>query len=186
MSTVLECHWWRAILVAFSGRDLSKCSTAARFRPPSRFPLSPTAHALCVCADRKYQVIFCNFSALSIDLWLAAASGTWLLFALPSRFWHPPKQRPRFGLCFVCQTKRKSQVNVVYLKYCACGCQVRLHPSPLQPPPTGPASPQSAIVCKMCRRCHLRWPPTARHCRPPATLSGDRPPGCDRFTRKFV
>lgn len=46
--------------------------------------------------------------------------------ALPSRFWHPPKQRPRFGLCFVCQTKRKSQVNVVYLKYCACGCQVRL------------------------------------------------------------
>jgi len=27
----------------------------------------------CVLSDRKYQVIFCNFSTLPIDLWLAAA-----------------------------------------------------------------------------------------------------------------
>lgn len=114
-------------LVLDSGRDLSKHS-------PSSAP-SPHALdfcALCVRADRKYQVIFCNFSALSIDLWLAVASRTWLLCS-PTRSRSPPKQRLRFGLCFVCKTKRKSQVNVVYLKYCACGCQVRpLRRLPLQ------------------------------------------------------
>lgn len=47
-----------------------------------------------MCADRKYQVIFCNFSALSIDLWLAAARRTWLLFPLLP--YCPPSPLPTY------------------------------------------------------------------------------------------
>lgn len=37
----------------------------------------------CVLSDRKYQVIFCNFSTLPIDLWLAAAMAFYCHAALP-------------------------------------------------------------------------------------------------------
>lgn len=105
-------------LVLDSGRDLSKHSPSSA---PSPHVLD--FYALCVRADRKYQVIFCNFSALSIDLWLLVVHGCYPPLSLLSVLLL--SHASALACALFAKQKGKSQVNVVYLKYCACGCQVR-------------------------------------------------------------
>lgn len=74
-------------------------------------PLPPLSTcALCVCADRKYQVIFFNFSALSIDLWLAAARRTYMAAVFPTApLTRPPTPLPWLVLCVQNKKEKPSE-----------------------------------------------------------------------------
>lgn len=90
-----SCHRCRPILVALRCVKKGERGGTKDNRGCGR-DRAEQSRLYCVLSDRKYQVIFCNFSTLPIDLWLAA------VMASPS-----PPPYPGAHSAFVCKTKGK-------------------------------------------------------------------------------